>query len=227
MTEYNSHISSEKGLPTGRQAPKRVYLAAFIVVFFTTISAADSIGFVPCQIDGTCSAGTESLALSSLPELGTEQATSYELPASSILPERMKISAVDIDLPVQNPSTRDIAALDELLKNGPARYVDSAKLGEKGNVLIFAHSSHLPVVRNQMYKAFNRIPELQTGDSIVIEGDGKSYLYSVTSIRTANAEEAIIDLSPTLGKKLTLVTCDTLTGKSSRYILEADFVGTL
>jgi sortase (surface protein transpeptidase) len=28
------------------------------------------------------------------------------------------------------------------------------------------------------------------------------------------------------GKKLTLVTCDTLTGKSARYVLEATFIGT-
>jgi len=107
------------------------------------------------------------------------------------------------------------------------RYVDSARLGEKGNVLIFAHTSHLPVVKNQMYKAFNRVPELSPGDTITVQGEGRSYVYSVKSVRKANAEDAIIDLSPTLGKKLTLVTCDTLTSKSSRFILEADFVAVI
>ena len=123
--------------------------------------------------------------------------------------------------------TRDIAALDELLKDGPVRYVDSSRLGEKGNVLIFAHTSHLPVVKNQMYKAFNRVPELEAGDSITVEGDGRSYLYTVRSVRQASAEEAVIDLSPSVGRKLTLVTCDTLTGKDARYILEADFVAAI
>lgn len=137
------------------------------------------------------------------------------------------ISEVDIDLPIQNPESRDIKVLDEILKKGPVRYVDSARLGENGNVLIFAHTSHLPVVKNQMYKAFNRIPELGPGDSITVKGEGTSYLYVVRSLRTADASEAIIDLSPTLGQKLTLVTCNTLTSKSARYILEADFVAVI
>ena len=143
------------------------------------------------------------------------------------MPERIAISAIGLDLPVQNPSTRDIETLDEYLKEGPVRYVDSARLGEKGNVLIFAHTSHLPVVKNQMYKAFNRIPELKAGDVISIEGDGRKYIYTVLSVRQADAEEATISLATTLGKRLTLVTCDTLTSKTSRFILEADFVAVL
>ena len=63
-------------------------------------------------------------------------------------------------------------------------------------------------------------------DSITVTGDdGRSYVYRVTSVRKANADDAIIDLSPSIGAKLTLVTCDTLTGKSSRFIMEADLVG--
>jgi LPXTG-site transpeptidase (sortase) family protein len=140
----------------------------------------------------------------------------------------MKIPAISLDLAVQNPDTRDIVALDELLKNGPARYVDSAKLGPAGNMIIFAHSSHLPVVHNQMYKAFNRIPELKSGDSISLTGDdGIEYLYSVVEVRKADATEDKIDLATDKGVRLTLVTCDTLTSKSSRFILTADLVGTV
>jgi LPXTG-site transpeptidase (sortase) family protein len=143
-------------------------------------------------------------------------------------PVTIIIPSIDMSLPVQNPSTRDLSALDTLLQKGPARYVDSAKLGEKGNVIIFAHSSHLPVVHNQMYKAFNRVPELVQGDTITIVGDdGQKYLYSVNSVRKADVSDATIDLSPRIGTKLTLVTCDTLTSKSARFILDADFIGTI
>ncbi|OGG79591.1 hypothetical protein A3A39_02060 [Candidatus Kaiserbacteria bacterium RIFCSPLOWO2_01_FULL_54_13] len=209
------------------RAPVPVFMASTIVIFFLSLSAADSVGFVPCYLDGTCNG---SVALSNLPELGETPVNSEQQTANSqptVLPERIVISEIDLDLPVQNPETRDIATLDEFLKDGPVRYVDSARLGEKGNVLIFAHTSHLPVVKNQMYKAFNRVPELEAGDSITIQGDGKSYLYTVRSVRKANVEDALIDLSPTLGQKLTLVTCDTLTSKDSRFILEADFVAML
>jgi LPXTG-site transpeptidase (sortase) family protein len=211
---------------TAQKPPKRVFLAAFIVIFFSALSTSDSVGLVPCSLDGTCTTHSESIALSSLPMLGD---TNTPASAETALPVRIQIDSAGIDLPVQNPATRDIAALDDLLQKGPARYVDSAKLGEDGNVLIFAHSSHLPIVHNQMFRAFNSIPDLKAGDSITIQGDdGKNYLYSVETVQKADVEAGTsISLSPTLGKKLTLITCDTLTGKSARFILTASFVGTI
>jgi LPXTG-site transpeptidase (sortase) family protein len=211
-----------------QKPPFAVFVALTVFIFFCALSVADSVGFVPYYIDGTAPRSAvvdPSLTLTELPPLGQPTQAS-EVTAAIALPTRITIPAIDLNLPVQNPATRDIAALDLLLQSGPARYVDSAKLGERGNVLIFAHSSHLPIVHNQMFRAFNRIPELSAGDSITVTGDdGRSYVYRVTSVRKANADDEIIDLSPSIGAKLTLVTCDTLTSKSSRFILEADLVG--
>lgn len=219
---------------TGKKPPFAVYLATSVIVFVLTLSFADSVGLVPDYIDGTSNsniASSEELEISDLPELGEETVRSVPVEAAvgpTANPTRIVIPAIAMNLPVQNPTTRDLTALDTLLQKGPARYVDSAKLGQKGNVIIFAHSSHIPVVKNQMYKAFNRVPELTAGDTITIVGDdGKKYLYSVLSVRKANANDATIDLSPRIGTKLTLVTCDTLTSKSSRFILEADFIGAI
>lgn len=207
---------------TPRTAPFSVFLAATMVIFVLSLSAADSVGFVPYYVDGTEPTRSK-VALNELPELGEDIAPQTEM-ATAVEPERIRIAAINLDLPVSNPETRDIEELDAILKSGPARYVDSAPLGEKGNVLIFGHSSHLPVVHNQMYKAFNKIPDLEAGDSISIEAGGKEYLYQVTSVKQVDAEEGIIDLSKE-GNRLTIVTCDTLTGKSARYVLEAEFVG--
>ena len=207
-----------------KKPPLRVFFAMVVVVFFSTLSTADSIGFVPCALDGSCVAQPSSVALSNLPELGQ---TLTPAPAG-VLPVHISIDAINLDLPVQNPDTRDVPTLDELLTNGPVRYVDSAKLGVSGNMLIFAHTSHLPIVHNKMFQAFNNIPSLKAGDLVTLKGEnGTSYLYSVTSVRKADASEATINLSPSLGTKLTLVTCDTLTSKDARYILEADFVGSI
>lgn len=212
-----------------QKPPLRVFFAASVVMFFLTLSAADSVGFVPCSFDDTCKSAssvlTGNVRLSDLPELSAESTVNDSQTVS--LPERIVIPAIGLDLNVQNPSTRDIAKLDAFLKNGPVRYVDSAKLGEKGNVLIFAHSSRLPVVKNQMFRAFNRVYELSAGDTITVTGGGKSYVYSVLSVRSGNAGDEIIDLSPKQGTRLTLVTCDTLTSKESRWILEAELIGTL
>lgn len=208
------------------KAPKSVFAAAVVSIFVLSLSAADSVGFVPDYIDGTArtyepvaeTLSQEVVALSNLPELGEVEVTE---------PERIIISSIGLDLAVQNPETRDIAALDELLKDGPARYVDSAKLGEAGgNMIIFAHSSNLPVVRNQMYKAFNEVKNLEAGETITIQGGGKNHLYVVTAVKKADASDTRIDMRHELGTRLTLVTCDTLTSKDARFVVEASYIGT-
>ncbi|MBI4093773.1 sortase [Candidatus Kaiserbacteria bacterium] len=232
--------------PTQRRAPVPVYLATTIVLFVFSLSAAESVGFVPCYVDGTeCirsstnaflargpfDTSREVVALASLPELGpSAPSESLAAPSSkleAILPERIVIPEIDLDLLIQNVESRDIDVLYEELKSGPIRYVDSAKLGEQGNILIFGHSSRLPVVKNQMYKAFNRISELEAGDVIRVSGDGREYLYSVESVEQVDIEDptSVISLAKE-GKRLTLVTCDTLTGKSARFVLTAELVGT-
>ena len=226
---------------SGKPAPAPVFVAATTVIFFLSLSAAESVGLVPCYIDGTECAesrassgvlvrggGPDVVALASLPELGPEPVQSEQkinINAPAVLPERIVISAIDLDLPVQNIESKDIYVLYENLKDGPIRYVDSARLGEEGNVLIFGHSSRLPVVKNQMYKAFNRVSELKRGDSITISGGGRKYIYSVVSVDRKDIEDpsSVISLAKE-GKRLTLVTCDTLTGETARFVLEADFV---
>ncbi len=222
-----------------RKAPVPVFLAATVVIFFVAFTAANSIGFVPYYIDGTLPSrsieSVETVPLDTLPELGNDIPTLASLQGGAVTPEpeplpvgvepeRLIIQEIGLDLDVSNPQTRDLGKLDEVLKDGPARYMDSALLGEKGNVLIFGHSSHLPVVHNAMYKAFNRIPELEEGDLIAVQGGGKEYVYRVTGIEQVDATEGIIDLGRST-TKLTIVTCDTLTGKSSRFVLEAEFIG--
>jgi LPXTG-site transpeptidase (sortase) family protein len=210
-----------------KKPPFSVFLAATVVIFFLSLSSADSIDLVPNYIDGSnvpAAADSQSVALSSLPQLGLSgggDATS----TTGVLPERLSIPAIGLDLALQNPDTRDVDTLDALLKNGPARYVDSAELGQAGNMIIFAHSSHLPIVHNKMFQAFNNIPNLKAGDSITLTGGGKAYMYSVVSVTKADATDTNIDMSLSKGTRLTLVTCDTLTGVSARFVLEADFVG--
>ena len=232
------HLSRMNSYHSAPKPPLGVFVATTIVIFFLSLSAADSVGFIPDYLDGTASEAAPvsadaqtsgTLALNELPMLGLPGQSEVSVPSQgTVLPTHIQIPAIDLDLKIQNPDTRDIDVLDGLLKNGPARYVDSAMLGGAGNTIIFAHSSHLPIVHNPMYKAFNRVPELGAGDTITLEGeDGISYLYAVVSVTKADTADTTIDLSISQGTRLTLVTCDTLTGKSARFVLTADFVGTV
>lgn len=228
--------------PTAKKPPFLAFLAATVLIFFSTLSVADSVGFVPYYIDGSTPAsqalttgGSRDLALSELPELGENGSADSTLaaaaaaaqPKRTVYPIRISMSSVGINLPVQNPSTINVDALDALLVSGPARYASSATLGKDGTVVIFAHSSHLPIVRNKMYQAFNNIPDAKQGDIVTLTGsDGIDYLYSVQSVVQASTNDGTKIPLAGSGEKLTLVTCDTLTGKSARYILTASFIGT-
>jgi LPXTG-site transpeptidase (sortase) family protein len=139
-------------------------------------------------------------------------------------PNKIEIKALRMENPVRNPQTTDIAALDEELLKGTVRYPTSAPLGVDGTVLIFGHSSYLPIVRNPNYKAFNGIQKLKTGDIVSVFSDTAEYRYSVTSVRLADAEEDVVEL-PNNGKFLTLITCDSFGKKSDRFIVTAAFEG--
>lgn len=141
------------------------------------------------------------------------------------LPVRAAASAIRMDVGVENPTSQNIAVLDEALLRGAVRYPSSAKLGEEGTVFLFGHSSYLPVVHNQAYKAFNRIQDLKTGDTVSVYSGTTEYRYAVTGVRVADATEDVIELSQT-GRKLVLVTCDSFSSKTSRFVVTADLVGT-
>jgi LPXTG-site transpeptidase (sortase) family protein len=212
--------------------PFLVFLAASVVFFFLALSAADSIGFVPCSLDGTCTDRSEIqyLPIFENPDTNIRESIPLEMavPSVTVPPSRIKIGQIGLDLPVQNPATTDLAALDVLLKDGPARHALSGRLGDQRNMIIFAHSSNLPVVHNAMYKAFNRVPELKEGDSIEITGeDGVVHIYLVSSVEKADANTFEENFLATDAKRLILVTCDTLTSKTARFVLRAEYFGVL
>ncbi|OYV27545.1 MAG: hypothetical protein B7W98_01560, partial [Parcubacteria group bacterium 20-58-5] len=125
---------------------------------------------------------------------------------------------------IANPTTTDANVLDEYLLKGAVRYPTSARLGETGNVVLFGHSSYLPVVGNQAYKTFDGIQKLVAGDVVTVSSAGTAYMYRVRSMeKESAASNAGIALDVT-GRVLTLVTCNSFATKSDRFIVTADFV---
>ena len=139
-------------------------------------------------------------------------------------PVRIVAQTIGMDVKIENPSSTEISVLDDSLLRGAVRYPTSGLLGVNGTVLLFGHSSYLPVVYNRAYKAFNKIQDLKTGEVISVYSTGKEYRYKVVGVRLADATEDVIEL-PSDGKYLTLVTCDSFGRKTSRFVVTADFVG--
>ena len=139
-------------------------------------------------------------------------------------PTRVVAKNIGLDVTVVNPATTSVDVLDEALKQGAVRYPSSALLNVDGTVLLFGHSSYLPIVYNLYYKTFDGIQNLKVGETVSVYSGTTEYRYSVTEVRVANAEQDVIQL-PSTGKHLVLVTCDSFATKSTRYVVSADFVG--
>ena len=146
-------------------------------------------------------------------------------PAQPEAPVRVVAPDINLDVTVANPTSTDVDVLDADLLKGAVRYPTSAQLGVDGTVLIFGHSSYLPIVHNLAYKTFDGIQNLKTGEIISVYSGDREYRYNVVGIKVADATQDVVQLSAT-GKHLVLVTCDSFATKSNRFVVTADFVGT-
>lgn len=187
---------------------------AFLLVFFFTFLFFSIIGFVPEDPhDSTDHSGADATL-----EAVLADSSQYEAPT------RIIIEKINIDVVVNNPETTDIAVLDQALLQGAVRYPGSGKVGEKANMFLFGHSSYLPVVHNQAFRAFNDIQKLSEGDLIRVQSLETEEVYRVTRVQNMNASDALVELRGG-EKKLTLSTCDSFGKPSERFVVEAAFVG--
>lgn len=197
------------------------FLVAFLVVFFFTLSGLFAFGAVPTVL----LTATDGVIPEIVPGVGTStpQSTALFPDGEGEMPIGIEIPKVGVKANVGNPATADIPTLDAALLKGAVRYPSSARLGEEGNVLIFGHSSNLPVVQNQAFKAFNEIATLVPGDEIYVYSNGRRYAYAVEEVRKANTATDGIPLNVD-GSKLTLATCDNFGDKTDRFIVTASLV---
>jgi LPXTG-site transpeptidase (sortase) family protein len=151
------------------------------------------------------------------------EAVAARIPAMPEGPTRVVIKRLGVDEAVENPVSSTIEVLDAALLEGAVRHPASARLGEAGNVVIFGHSSALPVVHNQAFKAFDGIGTLVEGDEILVYSSTQIYIYRVRLVEHKSAESGAIPLT-VRGKVLTLATCDSFGKKSDRFVVTAEFV---
>jgi LPXTG-site transpeptidase (sortase) family protein len=126
-------------------------------------------------------------------------------------------------VPVLNPSSRSVEALDTALLSGVVRHPDSADFERTGTIFLFGHSSYLPNVMNKNFQAFNGIQKMTWGDTIRLQSSDTEYVYRVDRVYETSANDAEVKIET--GKaKLTLVTCDSFGAKSDRFVVEATLI---
>jgi LPXTG-site transpeptidase (sortase) family protein len=191
------------------------FSVAFVIFATLTISFLSFMDVLPEPISTEQAQGVRT---------PVAQAQTQVKPVKAENPVRITIEKLGMDVTIKNPESTKVSVLDEALLSGAVRYPTSARLGQDGTVLLFGHSSNLPVIHNQAYKAFRGIQTLTKGEIISVYSDTAEYRYSVTNVSVADADEDVIELAQK-GKFLTLVTCDTFTKKSARFVVTAKFVG--
>ena len=139
-------------------------------------------------------------------------------------PVRIVAEDIGLDAPIVNPTSKDIAILDKALLSGAVRYPSTALLGQEGTMLLFGHSSYLPLVQNRNYKIFNEVQKLEKGSIISVYAGTREYRYRVVRQEVAKATADRIDLEQN-GRFLKLVTCNSFGAKEDRFVVTAEFVG--
>lgn len=216
------------------------FLVTFAVIVTLTYGFLFMVDFVPVppeeieevneeapaaatgETEGTAAVETTSqIDTPESPTTGESTATAGEDP----LPRKVIIDALDREVSVLNPNSRDVAVLDEALLSGVVRHPDSADFSEDGNVFILGHSSYLPTVFNQNFRAFNGLQNLEWGDTIRVQSNDTEYVYRVQEVYMAKASEAFVPNTPGEAR-LTLATCNTFGAKEDRFIVEAVLIDT-
>lgn len=194
-------------------ARKWNFLASFVLVFLASFGILWNFGLTPDS--------AKTPLVDAAPAISSAPAVSSSAPE---LPVKIEIPSIALSASIADPTVTDVSALDALLLKGAVRYPTSALLGaENGNVVIFGHSSYLPVVGNQAYKTFDGIQKLTAGATITVYSSDRAYTYSVASVVKEDANSAGIPLAVS-GEVLTLSTCDSFASTSDRFVVTANFV---
>ena len=193
---------------------KSSFLVVVVMVFTATSGVLSTLDVLP-NGTGTLQAHADAVG-------GPVSNASTVVPSE--FPSKITIPSINLETIVSNPTSASPHVLDALLLQGSVRYPTSGLLGTPGsNVVLFGHSSYLPIVRNQAYKAFDGIQNLHQGDKIYVSGTSRAYVYQVESVAQANTATAGVPLS-VQGNKLTLITCDSFATKSDRFVVIASLV---
>lgn len=221
----------EKTIRHQKKQRRALFGIFWLLFFFLITSVSYAAGFAPRGMQSFVHSFAASEEEENFQDPAAAQSVTSETPAPS-LPvfeayrddEKLVIPAIGIDSKIVFPESAEKQAMNKALMSGAVRFPSSTRPGEKGNILLFGHSTGLTNIRNKNFAIFNDIKLLKPGNTIMIHSRGREYIYIVSSVSIKNADDAKIELETT-GRKLTLSTCKIFGSIEERYIVEANFLG--
>ncbi len=119
------------------------------------------------------------------------------------------IPKINVEIPVvyDEPSIAD-AAVQTALQRGVVHYATTPSPGEKGNLVIFGHSSN-NIFNPGKYKfAFVLLSRLSNGDLFYLTKNGKLYAYKVYKKEIVEPNDVAVLTSSDRTASASLITCD-------------------
>lgn len=167
-----------------------IALVIFLFGFFNErfiapfITPSKSVSNAPLIIDSsTAGAGPEPLLI--IPKINTQLPVVYDEPSI------------------------DEAKVETALERGVLHYATTPNPGEKGNGVIFGHSSNNIFNKGQYKFAFSLLRRVEVGDTFIVQKDSKRYIYKVFDKRVVSPNEvSVLTAHNNKVATMTLITCD-------------------
>lgn len=122
---------------------------------------------------------------------------------------KVVIPKINVEIPVvyDEPSVEE-KALQNALERGVVHYASTASPGEKGNAVIFGHSSNNILNKGQYKFAFVLLSKLENGDVFYLTKDGTRYAYRVYEKKIVKPTDLGVLGATDKPATATLITCD-------------------
>ncbi len=124
----------------------------------------------------------------------------------------LKIDKIKLNQPILKGAT------EKNLNVSVASIDNTGKAGEVGNYAIAGH-------RNRTFgRNFNRLEEVEVGDSVVVDSGDNQYKYTVTEKLYVKPEEVWVLYSNKKDKEITLITCHPMKNPTHRLIIKGKII---
>lgn len=133
------------------------------------------------------------------------------------------IPKINVEVPVvYDVPTIEEKAIQKGLENGVVHYVTTPNPGEKGNSVIFGHSSSNILNKGKYKFAFILLKSLDNEDTFIVQKDGKRYVYKVyKKFVTPPSDFSVLGATDKTAT-MTLITCDPPGTSTNRLIVQAE-----
>ncbi len=146
---------------------------------------------------------TPSKSVSSTPIVIDPTATAVGAESKVIIPK------INVEVPVNyDVKTIEEKDIQNGLEGGVVHYITTSSPGEKGNTVIFGHSSN-NIFNSGKYKfAFVLLSKLEAGDTFMLQKNGRRYVYRVYDKKIVKPTDISVLGATDKVATATLITCD-------------------